>query len=182
MAHTARVITVALNQNAVAALRGPGLRTTALPTEPLHASLHTAVIEPGLARLSGGLVFAALAGSGIPAGPDLTGRECLANKLHLSYHLPVSTGVPDDGSELDVDEGDQRLMLRQGILLGFAVCELAGKLPEPVPVRSIVSVSRSSGTFRFHQVRPGEHWLAEDLDDYKDERIAAVDFRPPTAA
>ncbi|MCK2239361.1 MULTISPECIES: hypothetical protein [unclassified Crossiella] len=175
------MITVALNQNAVAALRGPGLRTTALPSEPLHASLHTAVIEPGLARLSGALVFAALAGSGIPAGPDLTGRECLANKLHLSYHLPVSTGVPDDGSEPDVEESDQRLMLRQGILLGFAVCELAANLPEPVPVRSIVSVSRSAGTFRFHQIRDGEQWLTEDLDGYRTERIAAVDLRPAPA-
>lgn len=178
MAHTLVVITVALNQNAVAALRGPGLRASGLPTESLHSALHTAVVEPGLARLAGALVFAALAGSGIPAGPDLTARECLANKLHLGYHLPVSTGVPDDGSERDVADNDQRLMLRQGILLGFAVAELAANLPEPVPVRSIVSVNRGSGTFRFHQVRAGEHWLSEDLDSYPNERLATVELHP----
>ncbi|MBP2478219.1 hypothetical protein JOF53_007091 [Crossiella equi] len=172
------MITVQLNQNAVGALRGPALRTATLPTEPLHPSLHSAVVAPGLARLSGALVWAAVAGAGLPPGPDLTQRECVANKLHLSYHLPLSTGVPDDGSALDVADADQKLMLRQGILLGFAVCELAGALSGPQPIRCVVSVSRSSGTFRFHQRRPGEQWVDDDLDAYAGEKLVTVDLTP----
>lgn len=69
-------------------------------------------------------------------------------------------------------------MLRQGVVLSRIVHALARRLPDRPPVRCITAVIESNGTFRFHQIRPGEEWLRlDDLDTYTGELLVVIDAR-----
>ena len=43
-------------------------------------------------------------------------------------------------------------------------CRLVQALEPPAPVRCIIAVNDTNGTFRFHQIRPGESWNSPGLD------------------
>lgn len=87
--------------------------------------------------------------------PDRTGYECFVNHYHIRY----------DGSHA---------ALRQ------LVTEIAGvrkSLLEYAPDRGfliIVSISGGECTIRFHERRPGEAWLAGDLEGYTEDAVAAI--------
>ncbi|MGW0252620.1 DUF6630 family protein [Nocardia goodfellowii] len=106
---------------------------------------------------------------------DLTGWECSHNDFHLEDFVPVDPQYVEM-PVIGVDA--QRTLLRQGIALAREVGRLAGELSAPVPLRCIVAVGDSSGTFRFHRLRPGESLLFEDLDSYERGGVVIVDFLP----
>lgn len=107
---------------------------------------------------------------------DLTGWECSVNSIHLEDAVPVTVTVNGDG-EPSISEADQLLLLRQGIALGEALCRTAAEARPPMPLRCLVGVNATAGTFRFHRIRPGEDWLLPDLDGYVSEMIAVIDSR-----
>ncbi|WP_405851347.1 hypothetical protein OG361_01050 [Streptomyces sp. NBC_00090] len=55
----------------------------------------------------------------------------------------------------------------------------AARLGEPTAGKT----PDTNGTFRFHQLRPGEQWHHEDLDRHGDDMFMVIEDRPrPTKA
>lgn len=137
-----------------------------------------ALVAAGVVRRGEVLVFADR-GDAVPRdGADLTGWECSVNGFHLDDVVPVRVDRRSDGVPV-IGEADQVLMLRHGWGFALEVVRLVRELPDPVPVRCIVSANSTNGTFRFHRVRPGESWLGPDLDAYSPEKLIVVDSGPP---
>jgi hypothetical protein len=87
--------------------------------------------------------------------PDRTGYECFVNHIHLPYN-----GTRDS-------------------LVGLLeyVAQLRRGLEQYAPERQfliILSISGAECVVRFHECRPGERWLASDLEGYKEESILVV--------
>jgi len=94
----------------------------------------------------------------VPEFPTLTQRECWMNSWHLDDHPDVQVQTDDDGTP-HIDLPGQVHMLRQGITLARIVRELIRQLPEPPPTCCITTTNATCGTFKFHQLRPGESLL-----------------------
>ena len=94
--------------------------------------------------------------------PDQTNLECSANRLRMEAMLDprLATTAP-------------LLLLTAGLVTARAIAhELAGHAGR---FNVIVSYDGESCTLRFHKVRKGQRWLAEDLEDYVDEGVLVVE-------
>jgi hypothetical protein len=49
-------------------------------------------------------------------------------------------------------------------------------------VRCIIAVNDTNGTFRFHQIRPGQSWHSPDLDAHREDKMIVVDIKPRAPA
>ena len=173
------VAIVRMNRRAAQALGDPTGLDAALPEDLLAPKLRGLIAE-GLVRREGVLVFARHAdeiGNAPGNSPDLTGWECSVNTVHLDFIVPIAIGSPAAGEPV-IDDDAQVHLLRHGLGLAVEIVRLAGELDGPVPVRCIIGANSTSGTFRFHRVRPGETWLVEDLDAYRGEMVAVVESTP----
>jgi hypothetical protein len=90
--------------------------------------------------------------------PDPTNLECSANKLRMEAML------------------DARLVLSCPLLLltaGLVTARaLSGELSRfPGRFNVILSYDGESCAVRFHKIRAGQRWLAEDLEGYVDEGV-----------
>jgi hypothetical protein len=93
---------------------------------------------------------------------DKTAFECFINHVHLPFDGTNETLIP---------------------CLEYAATLQEALTPHTQDrrFRVIVSLSEdvafpgSACTVRFHQIRPGEHWIAEDLEGYKSEAILVFD-------
>ena len=87
--------------------------------------------------------------------PDRTGFESFVNHVHFSFC------------------GDRSSLLHA---LGYAMAvQIALQLYDPKrKFLVILSISDNKSTVRFHEVRPNESWLADNLEDYKDEAILTL--------
>jgi hypothetical protein len=102
-----------------------------------------------------------------------TGLECLQSHVHLEGLVPNDTEL----SEL------ARLGLDFAFLLSAALLE--SRLPGPFAI--IVSAHKPdlelnvgpTCTVRFHRIRAGQVWVADDLEGYKEEAIAVCNFDSP---
>ncbi len=93
---------------------------------------------------------------------DRTGYECFVNHVHLESVL---------GEDCDVS--------LVGVKLGLALGEhLAVHLADAGPVTIIVSFDGASPVLRVHRTRPGERWLADDLEGYA-EGVLVIETAPP---
>jgi hypothetical protein len=84
--------------------------------------------------------------------PDKTGYECSVNHVHLKFDRTRRTAKSCLEYCTDLDAG----------LVAFA------------PRRQfqiIASFSADGCVVRFHQIRPRESWLSDDLEGYKEESI-----------
>ena len=87
--------------------------------------------------------------------PDRTGFECFVNHFHVPYE-----GTP---------AGLQKLIVR--------IAGIRRALTGYAPDRNFlipVSVAKGECTIRFHECRPGEAWLADNLEGYTEESVAAI--------
>jgi hypothetical protein len=92
--------------------------------------------------------------------PDVTGFECFVNHIHVEDQLHYD---------------DPLALLRQGVAFGLAVWrQLRSAFPSK-PFKVIVAATAPSCGVRFHLVRPGEEWLASDLDGYQEEAILVLE-------
>ena len=90
--------------------------------------------------------------------PDPTGLECSANKIRIE---PLFDARLIDSCPL--------LLLTAGLMTARALSrELSGK---PARFNVIVSYDGETCAVRFHKIRAGQHWLAEDLEGYVDEGV-----------
>ena len=93
---------------------------------------------------------------------DETGLECSANKLPMAGLVDprLSAAAP-------------LLLLTAGLLTAQAVSQQLAQRPGIFNV--IVSYDGESCAVRFHRLRAGQRWLAEDLEDYVDEGVLVVE-------
>jgi len=86
--------------------------------------------------------------------PDRTGYECFVNHVHFSC-----------GSKVDFEK-----VLERAAIIRVALRELRdGRF------QIVVSVARDDATLRFHKYREGEKWLTDNLDEYEEEAILAIE-------
>jgi hypothetical protein len=168
-----------MNDLALEALGAPfGTAAAALDGE-LAAGLRPWLAN-GIERRGEVLVWSGSLGDAASAPgkyPDLSGWECDDSSFHLEDFVPVEVKLLYDHVP-QIDDADQRVLLRQGIAFAGEFARLVRDLAEQVPVRALVGVGDTSGTFRFHRIRPGESWTAEDLDGYREEKVVVLDIRP----
>jgi hypothetical protein len=87
--------------------------------------------------------------------PDRTGLESFVNHVHFPFH------------------GDRTSLLRA---LGYTMAlQTALRIYEPDRrFLVILSISDTKSTVRFHECRPNESWLADNLEGYKEEAILVL--------
>ncbi len=90
--------------------------------------------------------------------PDQTGLECSANRLRMEALFPprIVLSCP-------------LLLLTAGLLTARAISAELSRLPGRFNV--ILSYDGESCAVRFHKIRAGQRWLAEDLEGYVDEGV-----------
>ena len=133
-----------------------------LGVEAVHATIPQALKELiafGMVDVEGCVCLKSLLGRAHVSRadfPDATGYECFVNHIHLDEY--VSTNM---------------------IAVGIALLnEISGTLRRGFADRSfqgIIAADESSCALRFHTVRLGEQWLADDLDAYE-ECICVIDL------
>jgi hypothetical protein len=175
--HAAKVISVRLNDAAARALGFP-LDAGADVAGADPGELGRKLVVGGLARDERGGLFVPGLSFNVPHFPDLTYRECQRNSWHLDDHPDVQVEVDEDSTP-HITYEDQTLMLRQGIVLSRIVRDLARALPDRPPTRCITGTNHTNGTFRFHQLRPGERWIGDDLDAHFEDMIIVIEDQPP---
>jgi len=123
------------------------------------------LLAQGFTDLDGAIVFTAMSNIAENVKPenftDLTGFECFVNHIHVE-------------DQLDGPIPNQIALLGQGIALALATeSQLRSTFPGKL-FNVIVTASAHGCGVRFHLVRPGEEWLASNLDGYSDEAILAL--------
>ncbi len=103
---------------------------------------------------------------------DETGTECLWSHFHLEDFLPEVTRL----EEVARTALDYVWPLRKSILAAqlFGLFRMIAAIELPD-----LEQPKSSCVMRFHRIRPGQPWLAEDLESYKHEAILVCDFTVP---
>lgn len=123
------------------------------------------LLRRGFTTLDQAIVYAAmhnLATNVKPENfPDLTGFECFVNHIRIE-------------DQLEGFLADKTALLRQGIAFALATeSQLHFKFPGR-PFNVIVAETSHGCGVRFHLVRRGEEWLADDLDGYREEAILVL--------
>ena len=90
--------------------------------------------------------------------PDATGLECSANKLRMEAMFPAR-----------IVQSFPLLLLTAGLVTARTVASELARHPGRFNV--IVSFDGDSCVVRFHKIRAGEKWLADDLEGYVDEGV-----------
>lgn len=100
--------------------------------------------------------------AGAAALPHFTSIECAANKLSMNDMVDprLSRGVP-------------LVLLMGGLLLAERFARQLSFFPGRYNV--IVSYDGEACAVRFHKVRGGERWLADDLEDYAEEGVLVIE-------
>ncbi len=101
---------------------------------------------------------------------DETGFECLINHVHLDGMVAPDTELAE--------------LARLGLDFAFVIRGALTKSRLAGLYAIVVSASEADPelsigptcTVRFHRVRAGQSWLADNLESYKHEAIAAADF------
>lgn len=90
--------------------------------------------------------------------PDQTGLECSANKLRMEAMLDsrLISSCP-------------LLLLTAGLMTARALCAELARYPARFNV--ILSYDGECCAVRFHKIRTGQRWLADDLEGYVDEGV-----------
>jgi hypothetical protein len=89
--------------------------------------------------------------------PDATGYECFVNHLHMED--VVDTDMIAVGITF-LEE------ISEGLLRDFGDRRFQG----------IITIDGVTCAVRFHTVRPGEQWLSDNLDEYKEEGVCVLDL------
>jgi len=88
--------------------------------------------------------------------PDKTGYECFINHVHL----------PFDGTDAS---------LKSCLSYAIALQKGLARIAKNRSFQVIVAVEDHGCTVRFHQLRQGEAWIAEDLEGYADDAVLLLE-------
>jgi hypothetical protein len=92
--------------------------------------------------------------------PDRTGFECFVNHVHLPY-----AGTPES--------------FRSCLQYALALEKYLSEFGEGRVFLVLLSVSDNGCVVRFHQNRPNERWIADDLEGYSEEAILVLTVGSP---
>jgi hypothetical protein len=106
---------------------------------------------------------AALAHGPVEQHPDATALEAFVNHCHVDDELNLPARAP-------------ALLAQAGCYAGRLAAELAQAYPSEQFL--VIFTVSDSCIVRFHKVRPGESWLADDLESYGDEAVMAIAVQP----
>lgn len=124
------------------------------------------LLAQGFADLDGTIVFAAnrhIAENVKPEHfPDATGFECFVNHIHVEDHL-------------DEPAPNRLALLKQAITFALATESQLRTMFPAEPFKVIIAANVDGCGVRFHYSRPGEEWLATDLDRYGKEAILVLE-------
>ena len=93
---------------------------------------------------------------------DETGYECFVNDLHLEDVLGPSTECSQ---------------LEQALAFGRELARIWVNAGKDGSLLFIIAGNEGEINIRFHRVRVGQAWLADDLETYR-EPVAAIELRP----
>lgn len=124
-------------------------------------------LAQGFTNIHGAIVFTAARSIGesidLKNFPDLTGFECFVNHVHVEDHLGRSGWDPQS-------------LVRQGVAFARETeSRLRSEFPGQ-PFKVIVASTAQNCGVRFHLDRPGEQWLANDLDGYAKEALLVLEI------
>jgi hypothetical protein len=88
--------------------------------------------------------------------PDKTGLECFINHVHFRF-----TGTNES--------------LTSCLEYAAALQAVLASAAQDRRFRVIVGINDNDCVVRFHQIRPGESWISEDLEGYKSEAVLVYD-------
>ncbi|MGO9441201.1 MAG: hypothetical protein ACLPXM_11730 [Terriglobales bacterium] len=118
------------------------------------------IAEGGLTRIDDCIVFSGQRDNRSDF-PDRTGYECSANHIHV-----------DDL----VLERNPEALVEQAVTLAASLNHQLCTVAPNSAFRFIISVHDDGGcTLRFHTVRAGEEWVAENLEQYAEEAVAVIE-------
>jgi len=89
---------------------------------------------------------------------DETGYECFVNHVHLEDML---------------SSADTCVLLDQALAFADELGSLRSTTGVSEPLEYIISIDESDVNVRFHALRKGQSWLADDLETYE-EAVAAI--------
>jgi hypothetical protein len=98
--------------------------------------------------------------------PDAVGYECFINHFHINDQL--GNGVEDAPVEEQLAYG-----------LRF-VLDVQKRLPREPHFTIILSCNEDDCSVRVHAHREGQHWIADDLEDYRDDAVLVIGSLDPT--
>jgi hypothetical protein len=129
------------------------------------------LLAQGFTDLDGAIVFTAMRNIAQKVKPesfpDLTGFECFVNHIHVE-------------DQLDGPVSDQAALIRQGIAFALAIDGQLRSTFSGKPFKVIVAATAHGCGVRFYLVRPGEEWLASDLNGYGEAILVLEDHSVPT--
>lgn len=138
------------------------------PMDPpqLDAAL-ARLLQPGIVQVEGSWLLASQVQSSQPTQhqhfPDRTGYEAFINHLHIADIL-----------EAGAEESTARI-LSQAVAFARGLEALVAPHGPFEIVVAIDKESPSDCNVRFYRRRPGETWIADDLEGYKEEGILVLD-------
>jgi hypothetical protein len=88
---------------------------------------------------------------------DKTGFECFVNHIHVEDYAP----------------GEMCILLQQSMAFGKELERTLLKAGVTEPVQYIIAGDTDEMNIRFHVLREGEEWLAQDIERYE-EAVAVV--------
>lgn len=98
---------------------------------------------------------------------DLTGYEMILNKLHIDLYIPKKKQV-------------RAYTLPQGIAFALALRDILAKEFSGDSFEIVTSIDEGPDTYpescrvSFHKVRPGERWLRDDFESYKQNGLLVI--------
>ena len=125
------------------------------------------LLAQGFTNFDGTIIFTAMRNIAEKVKPenfsDKTAFECFVNHIHVE-------------DQLDEPEFDRLGLLKQSVAFALtAERELRSVFPAK-SFKVIVAAKADGCEVRFHAARPGEEWLASDLDGYGEEAILVLEL------
>ena len=132
------------------------------------------LVDGRFMEVNGGILFASFASAPISSETysalgDETGLECFFNKIHAEDFFEQAIGLTELARVgCDMAYYLSRALSYSGIQGSFRVIVSAQPADEELAVPA-------NGTLRFHKLRTGQAWIANDLEEYGSEAIAVLD-------
>ncbi len=124
------------------------------------------LLAQGFTDLDGTIIFTAMRNIANKVKPenfsDKTAFECFVNHIHVE-------------DQLDEPVLHRPKLLEQSIAFALTTERQLRSIFPAKPFKVIVAASADGCGVRFHAARPGEEWLATDLDGYGEEAILVLE-------
>jgi len=124
------------------------------------------LLAQGFMEFGGATIFTAMRNIAKRVKPenfsDKTAFECFVNHIHVE-------------DQLDEPVLDRRGLLKQSIAFALTIDRQLRSIFPAKPFKVIVAANADGCGVRFHAVRPGEEWLASNLDGYAEEAILVLE-------